>query len=652
MNLALKKISAHAKFGIVAPLALMTLLATANAHQAADPSSSPMPPEIPAPQDVAFPSAIGLAVDATDTTDGIFRVHETIPVTHAGPMVLLYPKWVPGNHSPTGPIDEFAALAVHAEGALVPWTRDVVDVFAFHLDVPNGATSLDVDFQYLSPVESKEGRVVMTPDMLNLEWNAVVLYPAGYFSRRIMVQPNVTLPAGWKMGTALETASASGATTTFKSVPLNTLVDSPIFAGKYFERLDLDPGAEVAVYLDIVADQPDELKISPQQLQAHRNLVQQAYKLFGSHHYDHYDFLLGLSDRMGGQGLEHHRSSENATTPKYFKDCDKTTSARDLLSHEYTHSWNGKFRRPADLWTANFNVPMRDSLLWVYEGQTQFWGFVLAARSGLWTKQQGLDAIAADAATYANRAGRQWRALQDTVNDPIIAERRPIPWRNWQRSEDYYGEGLLVWLDADTLIREKTGGKKSLDDVARAFFGINDGSYTTLTYTFDDIVDALNSVLPYDWAAFLKARLDAPDAPPLDGIARGGYKLVYTNTPSDYAKSFEHQRKLDNLSYSLGLTVDHKGAVTDVAWDGPAYKAGITVGSEIVAIDGAAYDAEDLKDAITNAKGGTAPIELLVKRADSYRTVSVNYHGGLRYPLLERVAGTPALLDDLLSPRN
>jgi predicted metalloprotease with PDZ domain len=652
MNLALKKISARAKFGIVAPLALMTALASANAQQAGSPSPYPMPAEIPAPVDVAYPGAIGLAVDATDTTDGIFRVHETIPVAYAGPMVLLYPQWLPGNHSPSGPISEFAALAIHAEGAQVSWTRDVVDVFAFHVDVPNGVTSLDVDFQYLSPVEGKEGRVVMTPEMLNLEWNAVVLYPAGYFSRRIMVQPSVKLPAGWKMGTALETASASGDTTTFQSVPLNTLVDSPIFAGKYFERIDLDPGAKVPVHLDIVADQPDELKISPQQIQAHRDLVQQAYKLFGSHHYDHYDFLLGLSDRMGGEGLEHHRSSENATNPKYFKDWDKTPSGRDLLSHEYTHSWNGKFRRPADLWTANFNVPMRDSLLWVYEGQTQFWGFVLAVRSGLWTRQQGLDAIAADAATYANRAGRQWRALQDTVNDPIIAERRPIPWRSWQRSEDYYGEGLLVWLDADTLIREKTGGKKSLDDVARAFFGINDGSYATVTYTFDDIVDALNSVLPYDWAAFLKARLDAPDAPPLDGIARGGYKLVYTNTPSDYFKSSEHVRKLDNLSYSLGLTVDHKGAVTDVAWDGPAYKAGITVGSEIVAINGMAYDPDNLKDAVTDAKDGTAPIELLVKRADSYRTVSVDYHDGLRYPRLERVAGTPALLDDLLSPEN
>ncbi len=652
MTLALKKISARARFGIVAPLALLTTLAAATGQPADGPSPYPMPAGIPAPTDVDYAGAIGLAVDATDTTHGIFRVHEIIPVAHAGPMVLLYPKWLPGTHSPGGAIDKFAALVLHAGGAPVPWTRDVVDVFAFHVDVPDGATSLEADFQFLSPVEVKEGRVVMTPEMLNLEWNAIVLYPAGYFSRRITVEPSVTLPAGWQMGTALEPASTNGGTTTFKSAPLNTLVDSPVFAGKYFERLDLDPGAAVPVHLDIVADQPDELKISPEQLQAHRDLVQQAYKLFGARHYDHYDFLLGLTDRMGGIGLEHHRSSENATTPKYFKDWDKTPSARDLLSHEYTHSWNGKFRRPADLWTANFNVPMRDSLLWVYEGQTEYWGFVLAVRSGLWTRQQGLEAIANQAATFANRAGRQWRALQDTDNDPIIAERRPIPWRSWQRAEDYYGEGMLVWLDADTLIREKTGGKKSLDDAARAFFGINDGSYVTVTYTFDDVVAALNSALPYDWTGFLKARLDAPDAAPLEGLARGGYKLVYTNTPSDYFKSFEHLRKIDNLSYSLGLTVDHKGAVMDVAWDGPAFKAGLTVGSEIVAIDGTAWDADTLKDAVTNAKDGTAPIELLIKRADNYRTVSVNYHDGLRYPRLERVAGTPALLDDLLSPKN
>jgi predicted metalloprotease with PDZ domain len=495
----------------------------------------------------------------------------------------------------------------------------------------------------------------MTPEMLNLQWNAVALYPAGYFSRDIVVQPSVKLPQGWKFGTALETASASGATTTFQPVPLNTLVDSPIFAGRYFERVDLDPGARVPVHMDIVADRPDELAISPSQLQVHRNLVQQAYRAFGSHHYDHYDFLLGLSKVMSGIGLEHHRSSEDGTTAEYFKDWDKAIISRDLLSHEYTHSWNGKFRRPADLWTPNFNVPMRDSLLWVYEGQTQYWGTVLAARSGLWTKQQALDAIAADAATFANRAGLQWRPLEDTTNDPITTMRRPIPWRSWQRSEDYYGQGELIWFDADTLIRQKTGGRKSLDDFARAFFGVDEGSYVTVTYTFDDIVRALTRVLSYDWTGFLRSRLDNVGQPAsLDGLARGGYRLVYTDKPSDYSKSSEHVRKITDLLYSLGVIVDDKqrGQIAEVLWDGPAFNAGIVVGSEIVAVNGAAYDPDELKDVITGAKATGAPIRLLLKRGDRYNTVSVNYRGGLRYPHLERIPGTPALLDDVLNARH
>src|SRR6202789_1247163 len=566
-------------------------------------------------------------------------------------MVLLFPKWLPGNHSPTGPIDKLAGLAIHAGAAKVAWVRDPVDVYAFHVAVPNGARALDLDFQFLSAVESKEGRVVMTAEMLNLQWDSVALYPAGYFSRQIMVQASVKLPTGWKFGTALEPASAGAAN--FKPVPFNTLVDSPLFAGKYFSRVDLDPTGHTPVHMDIVADQPEDLAISPAQLQAHRALVQQAYRLFGSHHYDHYDFLLSLSDRLGGIGLEHHRSSEDGTTPKYFTDWDKTGASRDLLSHEFTHSWNGKFRRPADLWTPNFNVPMRDSLLWVYEGQTQYWGTVLAARSGLWNKQQGLDAIAGAAAGYsAGRPGRQWRPLEDPTNDPISTMRRPIPWRSWQRSEDYYVEGELIWLDADTLIRQLSGGKKSLDDFARAFFGINDGSYVTVTYTFDDIVRALNAVVPYDWAGFLHARLDAiAPAAPLDGLKRGGYALVYTDTPSDLSKSNEKVRKNTDLTYSLGLSADSKGAVTDVLWDGPAFNAGVTVGSEIVAVNGVAYDSDGLKDAIKNAKTDKAPIQLLLKRGDIYRTVALNYHGGLRYPHLQRIAGAPALLDDILTAR-
>jgi predicted metalloprotease with PDZ domain len=604
------------------------------------------------PQDRPYAGTIRLAVDATDTVHAIFRVHETIPAK-PGPLVLLFPKWIPGNHGPTGPIDKFAGLTIRAAGKPLVWRRDTVDVYAFHVTVPAGAGALDCDFQFLSPVETREGRVVMTPDMLNLEWNAVALYPAGYYSRDITVQPSVKLPAGWKFGTALETNPGGGGTANFKPVPFNTLVDSPIFAGRWFERVDLDPGARVPVHMDIVADRHDELAISPAELQAHRNLVQQAYRAFGSHHYDHYDFLVGLSKVMGGTGLEHHRSSEDATTGEYFKHWDKTIASRDLLSHEYTHSWNGKFRRPADLWTANFNVPMQDSLLWVYEGQTQFWGTVLAARAGLWTKEQALDALAADAATFANRAGRQWRPLQDTTNDPITTMRRPIPWRSWQRSEDYYGEGELIWLDADTLIRQKTGGKKSLDDFAKGFFGIDDGSYVTVTYTFDDIVHALNAVLPYDWAGFLRTRLDAVGKPaPLDGLTRGGYRLVYTDKQSEFGKSNEHVRKIVDLLYSLGVIIDEKtGGVSDVLWGSPAFRAGVVAGSKIVSVNGVAYSSDELKDAIVSAKSDKAPIRLLIRRGDRYDTVLVDDHSGLRYPHLERIPGTPPLLDAVLAPR-
>jgi predicted metalloprotease with PDZ domain len=639
---------------LIASTAVLLPLVSASAQTATKPMPASMTAVIPAPQDRPYPGTIHLIVDATDITRGIFRVHETIPA-QGGPMVLLFSKWLPGNHGPTGPIDKFAGLVIRAGGTKLAWTRDTIDVYAFHVTVPNGSRALDCDFQFLSPVETREGRVVMTPEMLNLQWNAVALYPAGYFSRDIVVQPSMKLPQGWKFGTALETASASGATTSFKPVPFNTLVDSPIFAGRYFERVDLDPGARVPVHMDIVADRPDELAISPSQLQLHRNLVQQAYRAFGSHHYDHYDFLLGLSKVLSGIGLEHHRSSEDGTTAEYFKDWDKAIISRDLLSHEYTHSWNGKFRRPADLWTPNFNVPMRDSLLWVYEGQTQYWGTVLAARSGLWTKQQALDAIAADAATFANRAGLQWRPLEDTTNDPITTMRRPIPWRSWQRSEDYYGQGELIWFDADTLIRQKTGGRKSLDDFARAFFGVDEGSYVTVTYTFDDIVRALTRVLSYDWTGFLRSRLDNVGQPAsLDGLARGGYRLVYTDKPSDYSKSSEHVRKITDLLYSLGVIVDDKqrGQIAEVLWDGPAFNAGIVVGSEIVAVNGAAYDPDELKDVITGAKATGAPIRLLLKRGDRYNTVSVNYRGGLRYPHLERIPGTPALLDDVLNARH
>lgn len=613
-----------------------------------------MPAAIPAPQDRPYPGVIRLAVDATDTDHRVFSVHETIPVQAPGPLILLYPQWIPGHHSPNGPVQELGGLVVRANGTRLSWTRDPANVFAFHVTVPQGARAIDLDFQWLTPVETRVGRITMTPEMFDLQWNGVALYPAGYYARQIQVEPSVRVPEGWQVATALEPASpASGGTTVFKPVPFNTLLDSPVYGGRYFKRFDLDPGGPAPVWLDVFADKPDELAAAPQAIAAHRALVDQAYALFGSHHYDHYDFLLSLSDEMGGIGLEHHRSSEDGTTGDYFTNWAGNFSGRDLLAHEYTHSWNGKFRRPADLWTPSFNVvPMRDSLLWVYEGQTQYWGYVLAARSGLWTKQQALDAIAGVAATYDHRIGRTWRQLEDTTNDPIIANRRPQSWRSWQRSEDYYSEGQLIWLDADTLIRERSHGTKSLDDFARAFFGVHDGSYVTDTYTFDDVVQALNQVEPYDWAGFLTSRLQGhgPGAP-LDGVTRGGYRLVYTDTPSAYWRANEARRKITDLTYSLGMTLSRDGTLVGVLWDGPAFRAGLTDGWKVVSVGGAAYAADRIKAAVTAAKSTAAPVELTLRWGGRTRTVRIDYHDGLRYPHLERIASTPARLDEILTAR-
>jgi predicted metalloprotease with PDZ domain len=440
--------------------------------------------------------------------------------------------------------------------------------------------------------------------------------------------------------------------TTFKTVSFETLVDSPVFSGKYFKKIDLDPGGRSRVTLNVMADEPEFLEVSPKVLEIHRELVRQADKLYGARHYDHYDFLLSLSDRLAGSGIEHQRSSDNGTDPKYFTTWDTAFISRDLLPHEYNHSWNGKYRRPADLWTPNFNVPMRDSLLWVYEGQTQYYGQVLQTRAGFLTKQQALENLAGTAAAYDVRAGRTWRSLQDTTNDPIIASRRNIPWTSWQRSEDYYQEGLLLWLDVDTLIRQRSGGRRSLDTFARAFFGINDGDWGQATYTFEDIVRALNDVERYDWAAFLRSRLDetTPRAP-LDGLERGGYRLVYSETPTDFAKASETRRKVTDLTYSLGAVVDNTGKFTSVMWDGPVFRAGLTTAVQIVAVNNIAFDGEKLKAAVKATKGNGPPVELLIKQGDLYRSIKIDYHDGLRYPRLERINGTPALLDDILNRR-
>ena len=611
------------------------------------------PPPIPSPQNVPYTAGtIKIDVDGTDVAHRIFRVHETIPVA-AGALTLLYPQWIPGNHSPTGPIDKIAGLVVKANGKTLTWTRDQYNVYAFHIDVPQGASAVDVSFEYLTPQSPREGRVVMTPEMLDAQWSASTLYPAGYFARQINTEPSLKLPAGWQAGTALEVASKDGDTLHFKPINYDDLVDSPVYAGKYFKRVDLDPGATTPVHVDIVADEAKYLEIKPEQLKAHLALVQQMYKLYGAHHYNHYDFLLSLSDKMGGEGLEHHRSSEDGVGTGYFTEWDKNWGERDLLSHEFNHSWDGKYRRGVDLATPNFNVPMGDSLLWVYEGQTEFWGQIMATRSGLWTMDQGHDMLAYMAATYdKGRPGlASWRNVQDTTNDPTMSQRAPLPYRNYQGSEDYYVAGEMIWLDVDGKLRELTGNKRSIDDFAKAFFGVNPGAWDVDTYTFDDVVKTLNDVAPYDWAKYLRERLDG-NGSLVGGLASHGWKLVYTDKPSAAVKAVEERRHSADLSYSIGLSIGKGGDISDVLWDGPAFNAGISPGMTVIAVNGHDYNPDALKDAVTaSAKDKSQPVELLVKNFDEYSTVRIDYHGGLMYPHLERDAGKPDHLTALMQAK-
>ena len=638
----------------------------------------------PRPQDTAYPGTIGLHVDVTDLERHIFNVHETIPV-QAGPVTLLYPEWLPGNHAPRGPIDELGGLVISANGKRLDWVRDPFNIYAFRVQVPAGMNHLDVEFQTTEPLTVAEGRISITPDMLGLQWNAVVLYPAGYYASRISFAPELVLPEGWEFGSALDVDSQHGNAVTFKHVSLETLVDSPVFAGRYFRSVILDPApppsVEVptlpsrlgpkrsllgsssrpppssggVVRLDIVADSPASLEIRPEQLAAHRKLVQESYALFGSRHFDHYDMLLALSDQFGEIGLEHHRSSENRRAPGYFYDWDKEGPGRSLLPHEFTHSWNGKYRRPAGLATPNFNEPMQNSLLWVYEGLTEYLQGVLAARSGLWTAEFTRQEWAYTAANMDhNRPGRSWRDVEDTTYQPIITARRPLAWLSWERTEDYYPEGSLIWLDVDTKIRELSADRMSLDDFARSFFGGNNGALGPVPYTFADVVKALNAITPFDWDKFLTQRLHSHEpGAPLDGLTRGGWKLVYTELPTDYLRELEDARKTVDFMYSVGVDVSLRdpGQLTEVLWGSPAYEAGLTVGTVVVAVNGREYRADRLREAIATAHNAHTPIEIIVRNLDRYRVVKIPYYDGLKYPRLERVERTPDRLSAITKPR-
>jgi predicted metalloprotease with PDZ domain len=641
------------KFATGSLLTALALALTAPALSAnlSAPQAAALPRPLPDAADTPYPGGtMRLDIDASDVVRGAYRVTQTIPVAPGTRrLTLLLPQWLPGNHGPRGPLAELVDLQFFAGTQKLAWKRDPVEVYAFHVDVPDGAREVTARFVHTSPLQSSEGRITMTQEMLNLQWEKMSLYPAGHYVRRIRVVPSVTLPEGWSAAAALDGLRQQGNRLAWAETSYEILVDSPIFAGKHFRRWDLGQN----VTLNVMADSPELLVTKPEHIELHRNLVAEARIAFGANHFDRYEFLLALTDRMGGIGIEHHRSSENQLEPGAFTEWDKYEYDRNLLPHEYAHSWIGKYRRPARQWTPDFRQPMQDDLLWTYEGQDQFWGTVLAARSGLQGKDVVLGMLASWAGGFAEQPGRRWRSVEDTGHDPVFAARKPKPFASLARNEDYYTEGALIWLEIDQILRERSAGKRSIDDFALAFFGMNPGDYGQLSYELDEIVGKLNALAAYDWRGFIATRIETPGQPaPLGGIEKGGYRLVWKEEPNPYTKAAMTEAKLLSLTHSLGLTIDKDAKVTATQWDSPAFNAGIVPGAKLLAVNGMGYDPELLKKAITAAKGG-APLELLIQRGTRFQSVKVDYRGGLRWPWLERAAGAKgsAGLDLLLAPR-
>lgn len=606
---------------------------------------------VPDAADIPYPGgAMRIDIDASDTVRGVFRVVQTVPVAPGTRrLTLLLPQWLPGKHAPRGPLAELTDLQFFSGNQILGWKRDPVEVNAFHVDLPDGTREVVVRFIHTSPLQTSEGRITVTQEMLNLQWEQMSLYPAGHYVRQIRVVPSVTLPQGWTAAGALDGLSRQGNRWAWGETSYEILVDSPLFAGKHFRKWDLGQN----VTLNVVADAPELLEAKPEQIELHRNLVTEARLAFGANHFDRYEFLLALTDRMGSIGLEHHRSSENQLEPGAFTEWDRYEWDRNLLPHEYAHSWAGKYRRPARLWTPDYRQVMQGDLLWTYEGQDQFWGTVLAARSGLQGKDMVLGMMAGWAGNFAELSGRRWRSVEDTGFDPVFAARKPKPYASLTRSEDYYTEGALFWLEVDQILRERSAGKRSIDDFARLFFGMNPGDYGQLTYEVDEIITKLNQLVPYDWAGLIETRMNTPGQPvPVQGIEKGGYRLVWKDTPNPHTKAVMADGKTLALTFSLGITIDKDAKVTATQWDSPAFNAGVVTGAKILAVNGTAYDPEALKKAITAARDGSG-VELLFQRGNSFQTVKIDYRGGLRWPWLEHAAAgsAPTGLDLLLEPR-
>ncbi|HEX7381034.1 MAG TPA: hypothetical protein VF265_02650 [Nevskiaceae bacterium] len=602
-----------------------------------------------------YPGELQLHVDLTAAARRIFKVEELLTGVRPGRMELHYPQWVPGEHSPSGPIEGVTGLEITAGGKALAWHRDPVDLFTLSVEVPDGATELRLAFSFLSPGPggSFGAAVSATANYAVLAWNQVLFYPAGYRVDAIACRASVTLPKGWQAATALPVhGKPTGSRRHFAGVSLQVLVDSPLLAGRYFRRVALDDDPGAPVHLNVVADAARHLEWKSEQIDGHRRLIREARALFRSRHYAHYDFLLTLSDHTMHFGLEHQQSSDDRLDAEFFTDKDRFMTAAGLMPHEFVHSWNGKFRCPAPTATPTYNTPMGGSLMWVYEGLTTYWGDVLTARCRLWTPQQYRDVLAADAALMSERPGGRWRPLQDTCDMAPRLYESPTAWANQRRGTDFYPEGALLWLAVDVRIRTLTKDARTLDDFCRSFHGIDDGAVAIRPFDFDEVAQTLERTAPGEWTPWLRRWLDATgERDPLAGVRASGWKLGWSDTPSDYFKQRHAQRKVLNLNYCAGLVVSTKGGeLVDVLWQSPAFAAGLTPGMKIVAVDGEQFSPEALSAAVGASRSGLASIDLLIDNAGCFDHHKLVVKDGLRYPQLERDESVPDRLTRILEP--
>lgn len=592
----------------------------------------------------AIAAPITITADLSEASRKLWHADISIPV-QPGAVTLTAAKWIPGTHMPSGPIDNITGVIFRANGQTLAWRRDDVGLYAFHVTVPPGVSTLDVHLDAIVTAR-------VSDNLAMLEWEKLMLYPAGTPVRDIQIQPSIKVPSGWGIGTALTPTGTDGSTTHFAPVTLEMLEDSPILTGKYFKEIPLAPDVTPKHFLDVAGDAPADIELRPQFLTAVNNLVHEAGAMYSSHHYNSYHFLLTLSDFAGGEGLEHHQSSDNGVGEKGFADDEHALVEADLLPHEFTHSWNGKFRRPAGLATPDYATPMQGELLWVYEGMTEYLGDVLAARSGFRTPDQYREDLAFTAASLDNRPGRTWRNTEDTAVAASILRGGNPAWSNWRRGQDYYQEGELLWLDVDTTIRQLTHDKKSLHDFLVLFVGKGgDTVPMVVPYTFDELAKTLNEVVPYDWAGFLHERITTlnPHAN-LAGIEHGGYRLVYTDTPTSYERAILSMVGNIDGWFSAGLRIRSDGTISDVRVYSAADEAKFAPGQKILAVNGRIFSADTFRDALKQAKGRQEPIHFIVQSDTYIYPIDLNYHEGEKYPKFQRIEGSPALLDDILKP--